>query len=179
MQLAFTCWSILQKLFELSWRELCARDGHGHSDLCELDLNVGLLQITEEGGGGNSLGGAIRRTLHNINDHLGPERQFICHDFLLDVLQLMTGISTVRHQRNLLVVGQGLHTIDVHSESLVASQDLMKGLHQLLLLGSNICFLFIKNQDHKTILILTQWNTAKAHCLKNMRQTFYIHYKIN
>lgn len=69
-----TCRCILQQLLELCWRELCACDGHGHSKLCELDLDVGLLQVAEESGGGDPLGGTIRRTLHHVDDHLCPER---------------------------------------------------------------------------------------------------------
>ncbi|KAF3849170.1 hypothetical protein F7725_015668 [Dissostichus mawsoni] len=66
---------ILQQLFELSWRQLCARPRHGHSDRCELGLDVALLQITEECGGRDPLGGAIRRTLH--------------HDFVKSLHQLL------------------------------------------------------------------------------------------
>lgn len=65
----------MQQLLELRWRKLCACDGHGHPNLCELDLNVGLLQITEECGGRKPLRGAIRRTLNHINHHFCPERQ--------------------------------------------------------------------------------------------------------
>lgn len=63
----------MEKLFELCWRELCACDRHGHANLRELDLDVVLLQVTEEGRGGDTLGGAIRRTLDHINDDLCPE----------------------------------------------------------------------------------------------------------
>ena len=70
-----TCRSILQQLFELCRRQLCACDGHGHSNLWELDLDVALLQKNEECGGGDPLGGAIKGTLHHINDHLGPKGQ--------------------------------------------------------------------------------------------------------
>lgn len=70
-----TCWGVLQQLFELCWSQLRACDRHGHSNLCELDLDVGLLQETEERGGGNPLGGAISSALHHVNDHLSPERQ--------------------------------------------------------------------------------------------------------
>lgn len=70
----FTCRSVLQQLFELCWRQLCACDGHDHSNLCELHLDVGLLQITEECGGRDPLGGAVGRTLHHINNHLGPKK---------------------------------------------------------------------------------------------------------
>lgn len=70
-----TCGGVLLQLFELSWRQLCAGNRPGHSDLWELHLDVGLLQEVEERGGRDSLGGAIEGTLHHINDHLRPERE--------------------------------------------------------------------------------------------------------
>lgn len=64
----------MQQLLELCWRELCACDGHEHAKLRELHLDVGLFQVAEESGGRNPFGGAIRRTLHHVDDHLCPER---------------------------------------------------------------------------------------------------------
>lgn len=45
--------------------------------------------------------------------------------------------------RNLLVNGQGFDAVYINSECLVTSQDLVDGLHQMLLLSSHISFLFI------------------------------------
>lgn len=69
-----TCWCVLQQLFELCRGELCACGGHEHSNLCELGFDIGLLQITEECGGGDPFGRAIRSTFHQINNHLSPTK---------------------------------------------------------------------------------------------------------
>lgn len=50
--------------------------------------------------------------------------------------------------RPLLVIGQGFDTVYIDGKCLVTSEDLVEGLHQLLLLSSHISFLFIENQDH-------------------------------
>lgn len=71
---SLTCRRVLKQLLELSRRQLCACHGHDHSNLRELDFDVGLLQIAEQCGGRDALGGAIGRTLHHVNNHLGPER---------------------------------------------------------------------------------------------------------
>lgn len=73
------------------------------------------------------------------------------------------------YYRNVLVIGQGFDTVHIDSECLVASQDFVEALHQLLLLSSHISFLFIEKQDHETILILTHWDAAIAHRLGNTR----------
>lgn len=70
-----TCWCGLQQLLELGRGELCACGRHDHSNLCELGFDIGLLQITEEGGGGDPFGRAIRRTFHQINNHLSPTKR--------------------------------------------------------------------------------------------------------
>ena len=71
---------------------------------------------------------------------------------------------------NLLVVRQGFDPFYVDSKCLVASQNLVQGLHQLLLLRSHISLLFIEKQDHQTILVLTHRYAAVSHCLANNAQ---------
>lgn len=68
---------------------------------------------------------------------------------------------------NLLVVWQGFDPFYVDSKCLVASQNLVQGLHQMLLLCSHISLLFIEKQDHQTILVLTHRDAAVSHCLAN------------
>lgn len=50
--------------------------------------------------------------------------------------------------RNLLVTGQSFHTLYIDGECLVTSEDLVEGLHQLLLLSSHVRFPFIQDQNH-------------------------------
>lgn len=77
--------------------------------------------------------------------------------------------------RNVLVVGQGFDPVYVDSKCLVASQNLVQGLHQLLLLRSHISLLFIEKQDHQTILVLTHRDAAVSHCLANKTQIKHSH----
>lgn len=73
---SLTCRRVLQQLLELRRRQLCASDGHEHAELCELRLDVVLLQKRGERGGGDALGGAVKGALHQVNDDLRPrERQ--------------------------------------------------------------------------------------------------------
>lgn len=156
---SFTCRCVLQQLFELCRWELCASYGHDHTKLCELHLDVVLLQKTEQCCGGDPLGGAVRRALHQVNGHVCPERergntwpwQKAKTKFLLFKLLLRTYVHSSSRKtcyRPLLIIGQGFNTIYVDGEGLVASEDLVEGLHQLLLLSSHISFLFVDNYDH-------------------------------
>lgn len=61
---------VLQQLFELRCGELRARDGHEHTELRELGLDISLLHVAEERAGRDPLGSAVGRSLHHINDHL-------------------------------------------------------------------------------------------------------------
>lgn len=70
-------------------------------------------------------------------------------------------------ETDVLVIGQGFDDVHIDSESLVASQELVEGLHQLLLQSSHIRFFSIKKQDHEAILVLTHWDTTVAHRLGN------------
>lgn len=70
-----TCWRVLQQLLELRRGELRAGGGHDHADLRELGFDVGLLQVGEERGGGDALGRAVGRTLHQVNNHLRPTKK--------------------------------------------------------------------------------------------------------
>lgn len=72
---SFTCRRILQELFQLCWCKLCASDGHHHTKLCELHLDVVLLQKTEQCCGRDPLGGAVRRAFHQVNGHVCPVRE--------------------------------------------------------------------------------------------------------
>uniref|UniRef100_A0A0E9UCE8 Uncharacterized protein n=1 Tax=Anguilla anguilla TaxID=7936 RepID=A0A0E9UCE8_ANGAN len=66
-----------------------------HAQLLQLRFDVGLLHVAEERGGRDPLGGAVRRALHHVYDHLR------------------------------LVVGQCFDPLHVDSEGLVSSQQLM------------------------------------------------------
>lgn len=67
-----TCGRVLQQLLQLRRRQRGPTDGHEDAQLLQLRLHVHLLHVVIERGRGNSLGRAVRRTLHQINDHLRP-----------------------------------------------------------------------------------------------------------
>lgn len=72
---SLTCRRVLQQLLELCWRQLCACDGHEHAKVCELRLDVVLLQKSGERGGRDALGSAVRGAFHQVNDDLRPETE--------------------------------------------------------------------------------------------------------
>lgn len=163
MRQSLTRRRVLQQLLELRGRQLRASDGHEHAELRELRLDVVLLQERGERGGGDALGGAVRGALHQVNDDLRPgERQR--HETVTEARAEMCLCRCVC-QRASLVVGQGFNAVDVDSEGLVAPEDLVERLHQLLLLRSHVSFLFVDDQDHQTVFILAHWDAAVAHRL--------------
>lgn len=97
-----TCGGVLQQLLELCWGQCGATDRHDDPQLLQRRLHVQLLHVAVERGRRDSLRRAVRRALHQINDHLCPaQTQESDHDQNTDLKSSVVIMQTAAALREI------------------------------------------------------------------------------